>query len=87
MDLVFEDVECINNELIKWKQQMIQNKSILNQEKEKTDKLLYPLNEQINDIQQQIKNQKQLILQKKAILLKNEQKTYEIIQKRLLNDY
>ena len=86
IDLVFEDVEAINNELLKWKQQIIQNKAKLLTEKDKTNKILNPLQHKIGNIEQEIENQQQLILEKKAVLLRNESKTNDIIRKRLLNE-
>jgi len=86
IDLVFEDVESINNQLFKWKQEIIKNKAKLVQEREKTNKILNPLQQQIENIQQEIQNQHQLILEKKAVLLRNETKTNDIIRKRLLNE-
>eukprot|EP00484_Ammonia_sp_Unknown_P001939 CAMPEP_0197022524 /NCGR_PEP_ID=MMETSP1384-20130603/3370_1 /TAXON_ID=29189 /ORGANISM="Ammonia sp." /LENGTH=698 /DNA_ID=CAMNT_0042450581 /DNA_START=38 /DNA_END=2134 /DNA_ORIENTATION=+ len=86
MDLVFQDVEAINSELLKWKQEIKQNQSRLTLEKENTSKALHPLQKQLDQIKRQIAAQQQLILQKKAVLLKNEENINDIIHKRLLNE-
>eukprot|EP01083_Nonionella_stella_P021042 58344_1 len=86
IDLVFEDIEAINNQILKWKQQIAKHQTELVQEKEKTNQLLSPLHEELEAIDQQIKKQNQLILEKHAVLLKNEVKTNDIIRKRLLNE-
>lgn len=86
IDLVFQDVEAINTEMMKWKQQIATNQAKLTQEKEQTANLLAPLHRKLKDIERQIKQQNQMILEKKAVLLRNEEKTSEIIRKRLLNE-
>merc|ERR1719334_2466803 len=75
IDMVFQDVEAINTELSKWKQQIAANQSKLNEERKETQRILAPFNEQLKQIENQIKRQNQMILEKKAVLLRNEAKT------------
>lgn len=86
IDLVFEDVESINNELAKWKQQIVKNKASLIEEQEKTDKILNPLHSELQHIKEEIERHNLLILKKKALLLKNQDKMSQNIRKRLLNE-
>ena len=86
IDLVFQDVEAINTELLKWKQLIATNQAKLTQQREQTDKVLAPLHRQLKEIEESITRQNHMILEKKAVLLRNEAKTTDIIRKRLLNE-
>ena len=54
VDLVFEDVDVMNNEIAKWKQQVKHNKAQLMREHKKTVAHLRPLYRQLHMVQQQI---------------------------------
>jgi len=86
IDMVFQDVEGINTELMKWKQQIAANESKLSVERKETQRVLAPFDEKLKEIENEIKRQNQMILEKKAVLLRNEAKTSDIIRKRLLNE-
>merc|ERR1712129_538438 len=83
---VFQDVEAIDAEILKWKRQSEANEKGLAEELEKTEKALKPLRKQLAKVKKEIEAEHIKILEKKAMLLRNQTKTNDIIRRRLLNE-
>jgi len=86
IDWVFQDVEAIDAEILKWKRQSEANEKGLAEELEKTEKALKPLRKQLAKVKKEIEAEHIKILEKKAMLLRNQTKTNDIIRRRLLNE-
>lgn len=86
IDLVFQDMDAIGGEMLKWKQLIAANEDKLARERERTQKILEPLHRQLLGVEESIERQRLLIMEQKAVLLRNETETAELIRKRLLHE-
>ncbi|ETO34825.1 hypothetical protein RFI_02264 [Reticulomyxa filosa] len=83
IDMVFEDLENLNKEILKWKGQAIKHQKLLQLERQKTKQHLKKYENEMQQIQRQIDEQvlfKSNILRKRRAYLVNEKKLDEILR-------
>lgn len=80
MDYVQEDLDSMQKELQRWKQENKEHALELKRERSITDKAIEPLRAQLTEVDQAIKDQLDLIAAVKSNIIRNDQKIDKMLR-------
>lgn len=79
MDYIQEDLDSMQKELYRWKQENIQHTMALKHEKEITDRTVEPLKLQLKSLDQTINDQMDVIAMVKANVIRNDKRIVSML--------
>eukprot|EP00479_Gromia_sphaerica_P010987 TRINITY_DN5247_c0_g1_i1.p1 TRINITY_DN5247_c0_g1~~TRINITY_DN5247_c0_g1_i1.p1 ORF type:complete len:123 (-),score=22.45 TRINITY_DN5247_c0_g1_i1:98-466(-) len=81
MEFVYEDMDQMSNELLKWKEEYEKHATKLQEVQRDTQEFLKPLMDRLERVDQSIEEQKSRIQAEKALILRNEEKISNLLDK------